>query len=121
MPIKNIKNAEHYTWGAACDGWRILNGPDLAVILELIPPGRGEVRHYHDRSRQLFYVLEGKLQMVMADETLVLEKGDSLEVPPSVPHRVWNLSHENTTFLVVSAPSTVGDRVYLEPSPSATS
>jgi len=120
MTIKNVKNAEQYKWGVACDGWRLLNGPDLAVIHELIPPGYGEVKHYHDRSRQLFYVLEGKLQMLMADETLVLEKGDSLEVPPKVPHRVWNPFKENTTFLVVSAPSTVGDRVYLEPPPAAT-
>jgi mannose-6-phosphate isomerase-like protein (cupin superfamily) len=119
MPIKNITNAEHYTWGVACDGWRLLNGADLAVIHERIPPGRGEVKHYHNRSRQLFYVLEGKLQMQMAEETLVLEKGDSLEIPPTVPHRVWNPFEENTVFLVVSAPSTTGDRVYLEQPPAA--
>ena len=118
MPIKNIKNAEHYTWGVACDGWRLVNGTDLAVIYERIPPGYGEVKHYHVKSRQLFYVLEGKVQMLMADETLVLQKGDSLEVPPTVPHRVWNPFREDTLFLVASAPSTAGDRVYLEPPPA---
>ena len=119
VTIKNITNAEHYTWGVACDGWRLLNGADLAVIHERIPPGRGEVRHYHARSRQLFYVLDGKLQIETADETALLGKGDSLEVPPTIPHRVWNPFEEETVFLVISAPSTTGDRVYLEPPPTA--
>ena len=119
MPIKNIHNAEHYTWGVACDGWRLLNGADLAVIHERIPPGRGEVKHYHVRSRQLFYVLEGNLRIDVADEIAHLEKGDSLEVPPTIPHRVWNSFEDDALFLVVSAPSTAGDRVYLEPPPTA--
>lgn len=119
MPIKNINNAEHYAWGVACDGWRLLNGTDLAVIQEQIPPGQGEIRHYHARSRQLFYVLDGKLQIEMADEIALLGKGDSLEVPPTVHHRVWNPSEEHVLFLVVSAPSTVGDRVNLERLPKS--
>jgi mannose-6-phosphate isomerase-like protein (cupin superfamily) len=119
MRVINTENAEHYTWGAGCDGWRLLNGADLAVIQECIPPGRGEVKHYHARSRQLFYVLEGRLQIEMADDTAVLRKGDSLEVPPTIPHRVWNPFEEKTVFLVVSAPATTGDRVHLEPPPTS--
>ena len=114
MTIKNTGNSEHYTWGVVCDGWRLLNGTDLAVIQELIPPGRGEAKHYHARSRQLFYVLDGRLQIEIADETALLGKGDSLEIPPTIHHRVWNPSREEAVFLVISAPSTTGDRVNLE-------
>ncbi len=117
MAIKNISNAEHYTWGVACDGWRLLNGSDLAVFQERIPPGREEVKHYHATSRQLFYVLEGKLQIEMGDKTAVLDKGDSLEISPTVHHKIWNPFEEPAAFLVISVPSTAGDRVNLEQPP----
>jgi mannose-6-phosphate isomerase-like protein (cupin superfamily) len=117
MSIKNITNAEHYTWGIACDGWRLLNGPDLAVTQERIPSGLGEVRHYHARSRQLFYVLRGRLQIELSGETHLVGEGDSLEIPSTLPHCVRNPFGEEANFLVVSAPSTIGDRVNLEASP----
>ena len=117
MSPTNKSNAEHYAWGPGCDGWRLLNRHDLAVIQELIPPGRGEVKHYHNKSRQLFFVLKGLLEISVGDEKLRLSEGDSLEVAPTVPHRIWNPFEKDVWFLVVSAPSTVNDRVYLEPSP----
>ena len=111
MSIKNTANAEHYTWGVTCEGWRLLNGPDLAVIQERVPPGRGEIRHYHSRSRQLFYVLQGRLEIELNGETHLLGEGDSLEIPPPLPHCVRNSSNGDADFLVISSPSTIGDRV----------
>jgi len=112
--IKNISTAEHYQWGQVCDGWRLLNRSDLSVIQERIPPGAGEIPHYHERARQLFFVLTGELQIQLADQTFRLAPGDSLEVPPGNPHRVRNEGTTDATFLVVSAPTTQGDRVNLE-------
>jgi mannose-6-phosphate isomerase-like protein (cupin superfamily) len=111
MTVKNTASAEHYTWGEGCDGWRLLAGPDLSVIQERIPPGRGEVQHYHERARQLFFVLEGQLQIDTAGGPSQLRKGDSLEVPPRQVHRVWNPGSDAAVFLVISAPTTQGDRV----------
>jgi mannose-6-phosphate isomerase-like protein (cupin superfamily) len=113
MRVVNIEHAEHYTWGSACDGWRLLNNPDLAVTQERIPPGLGEVKHYHARSRQLFYVLQGRLQII-ADETIgELATGDSVEIPPGQTHSVRNPFDADAHFLVISAPSTANDRVNL--------
>jgi mannose-6-phosphate isomerase-like protein (cupin superfamily) len=111
MNIKNTMNAEHYLWGDACDGWRLLAGGDLAVTQERIPPGRGEIEHYHAEARQLFYVLEGSLRIAIESNTFHLSKGDSLEVPPTKRHRVWNEGADDAHFLVISAPTTQGDRV----------
>jgi mannose-6-phosphate isomerase-like protein (cupin superfamily) len=91
-----------------------LNTPDLSVIQECIPAGLGEVKHSHHRARQLFYVLQGRLEIEAGDETVQLERGDSFEIPPGVEHRVRNPFREETILLVISAPSTQGDRVNLE-------
>lgn len=109
--MKNKGNAEHYTWGEVCEGWRLVSGADLSVIEERIPPGRGEVAHYHQRARQLFFVLQGGLEIEVGAQACRLEAGDSLEVAPRQVHRVWNPFPEDARFLVVSAPTTQGDRV----------
>lgn len=117
MPLINKGNAEHYPWGSGCDGWRLLNRSDLAVIQERVPPGLGEVKHYHAKSRQLFFVLQGSLEITIGEERLELREGDSLEISPTITHRIWNPFDKDASFLVVSAPSTTNDRVYLESSP----
>ena len=113
--IKNQSSAEHYRWGQVCDGWRLLDRSDLSVIQERMPPGAGEVRHYHQHARQLFYVLSGELLIELDERKFRLSIGDSLEVSPGAPHRVRNDARVDAAFLVVSAPTTQGDRVNAEP------
>lgn len=112
--IKNTTNAEHYPWGEGCDGWRLIAGGDLAVTQGRIPPGLGEVQHYHHKARQLFYVIEGSLGIEIESEAYHLRKGDSLEVPPTKRHRVWNDGSDDSHFLVISAPTTQDDRVNVD-------
>jgi mannose-6-phosphate isomerase-like protein (cupin superfamily) len=114
MMIKNKANAEHYPWGQVCDGWRLLDRSDLSVIQERIPPGAGEISHFHRHARQLFFVLSGELQIQLGEQRFHLSQGDSLEVPPGDCHRVRNEGSVDATFLVVSAPTTQGDRVNVE-------
>ena len=111
--IRNVANAEHYVWGDVCDGWRLLDQPDLSVIQERIPPGAGEVRHYHARARQIFFVLDGVLSFNVGDADFQLHAQDSLEVPPGEAHQVRNNGASDAVFLVISAPTTRGDRTNL--------
>ena len=76
--IKNVDSAEHYRWGDVCDGWRLLERPDLSVIQERISPGAGEVRHFHTRARQLFFVLHGELQLELNGEVFGVAAGDNV-------------------------------------------
>ena len=109
--IRNLENAEHYRWGDGCDGWRLLAGDDLAVIRERMPPGTREVPHHHRRARQLFYVLAGRLRVAIESTVFDLAAGDALEVPPRRRHQVHNVTDADAVFLVISSPSTSGDRV----------
>ncbi len=108
--IRNIGNAEHYSWGRVCEGWRLLDRADLSVIRERIPPGAGEVRHRHDKARQLFVVLDRQLTIETSQARFHLTTGDSLEVAPTEPHVARNESGHDVAFLVISAPSTRQDR-----------
>ncbi len=52
-------HAEHYSWGAACDGWHLVRGADLSVIEERMPSHTSEIRHAHARARQFFWIISG--------------------------------------------------------------
>lgn len=42
--------------------------------------------HSHEREDELFYVLEGTLEIEMLDQTVVLNAGDTFVVPKGVRH-----------------------------------
>lgn len=107
----SIENAEHYIWGGNCDGWHLLKRNDMSVIQERVPAGGAEVMHYHERARQFFYVLGGEGVMAFENEEILLRKGQGLEIPPQIKHQFKNPSQAEVIFLVISVPSTRGDRV----------
>ncbi|MDQ1912268.1 cupin domain-containing protein [Paenibacillus sp. GD4] len=109
------QNAEHYIWGAACDGWHLVKQPELSVIHERMPAGTAEVRHYHKQSRQFFFVLSGTAELELNGEAIILGPQEGVEVPPGVPHQMKNASDTEAEFLVISHPQTRGDRYEAEP------
>lgn len=103
-------SAPHYTWGGDCDGWRFVDRKELSVIYERMPPGRSEVRHFHSKASQLFFVLSGNLTIEVDGETFRVNVGEAVEVVATRPHQVLNDSDEAAEFLVISQPTTRDDR-----------
>jgi mannose-6-phosphate isomerase-like protein (cupin superfamily) len=109
----SIENAEHYIWSGNCDGWHLLKRTDMSVIQERVPAGGAEVMHTHEQARQFFFILEGEGTMSFEDHEVILQKGQGLEVAPKLKHQFKNNSPAEVHFLVISVPSTGGDRVNL--------
>ncbi len=110
----DIDTAEHYQWGNACDGWHLLKRDDVSVILERVPPGESEVRHYHNHSRQFFFILAGQAMMEVQGKVVRLNAQDGIEIEPRAPHQFRNDSSQPVRFLVISVPKSHGDRVVVE-------
>ncbi|PJZ03975.1 cupin domain-containing protein [Pantoea rodasii] len=104
------ENAEHYVWGEACDGWYLVNRHDMLVIHEKMPPGTAETRHFHSVSRQFFFVLKGVLTMELEGEVNHLSAHQGLEIPPGSAHQARNDGESSVEFIVISHPTTRGDR-----------
>lgn len=107
-------SAEHYIWGDNCDGWHLVKNNDLSVIHEKMPANTSEVRHYHQQSRQFFFVLSGTATIEIEGKEMVLHPQEGVEVPPLVPHQMFNKSNEEVEFLVISQPISKGDRIVVE-------
>ncbi len=111
MKIVSTKSAEHYNWGNHCDGWHLVRSDALSVIQERMPPGTSEVRHFHARARQFFFVLSGQLSIAIGAEIHRLGAEGGVEISPEIPHRGFNDAAGDARFLVVSSPTAQGDRV----------
>ena len=109
--IVNTRTAEHYTWGAGCDGWHLVTRAELSCIQERIPPGASEERHYHAKARHFFYVIAGELTIEVDDRLYTMSSGDGLEIRPQQRHQVMNRSGEDVRILVISQPESHGDRL----------
>ncbi len=103
-------NAEHYVWGGDCDGWRLVDRQSLSIIYERMPPGRSEQRHRHAEARQYFFVLAGRLTLEVDGARHVLERETGLEIAPGTAHQALNEDTGPVEFLVISQPTTRGDR-----------
>ena len=113
MRAVDTTSAPHYRWGVASDGWRLLDGADMSVIQERVPPGDQERRHKHARARQFFYILTGHATLEIDGREVTLAAGQGIEVPPGTPHQFFNRSSDDVTMLVFSSPRSHGDRMDL--------
>jgi len=109
--VVNKGVAEHYIWGERCDGWHLVHDPGLSVIEECMPPGATEIRHHHGKAQQFFYVLSGRATMEAEGEILELSSNDGARILPGMRHQIRNESDEPVRFLVISQPSSRGDRI----------
>src|SRR5438034_7688755 len=68
--------------------------------------------HYHQRTDEIYYVLDGQGKMRLDDEEIELHKDVVVYVPRGVKHKAWG----NLTVLVVCVPRGVLNDVHeLEP------
>lgn|SRR5690606_37308676 len=111
--IKDTTNSKHYNWGNLCDGWHLVNSQTLSVIREKMPPGASEGLHYHNKSQQFFFILNGTAIFEVEDEIFEVHEGQGFHILPKKRHRILNNTDNALEFIVISEPKSHGDRVDL--------
>jgi len=69
-----------------------------------IPAGTSTLLHRHGRSEEIYHVTAGRGIMTLGDERFGIGPGDTLCIPPGVPHRVENVASESLVILCCSSP-----------------
>jgi transcriptional regulator with XRE-family HTH domain len=99
---------------------RLRPGPDIkleqlipydpAHLLEgsihLIAPGAGGSGAISHVGEEVFYVIEGAIELSVADETYTLNVGDSAYFRSELPHTYKNLGPETARIIVINTPPT---------------
>ena len=65
----------------------------------------GNRLHIHRREDEVGYVLEGALEIRLADQTLVVEAGSVAHLPKNVPHAIRNPLKTPSRYLFMAIPA----------------
>jgi mannose-6-phosphate isomerase-like protein (cupin superfamily) len=80
-------------------------GGALSTVRVTLEKGADGARpHRHDRSAEMFYVLDGRVRVLSGTEIVVAEQGDVIVVPPKMPHAFSTQRGSGAELLVVIAP-----------------
>jgi mannose-6-phosphate isomerase-like protein (cupin superfamily) len=77
---------------------------ELSIKLEEIPEGGGSELHFHEKSRQFFFILEGEADVKVEDCCYKLKKHEGIEVLPGKKHQISNRGTQKLLFLLISSP-----------------
>ena len=80
---------------------RILTQKDNPAISFHYTETREAKSHFHKKTSEIYYILEGRGQMFLGDELIELVPGLCIHIPPGIRHRV--IGKINT--LVVATPA----------------
>ena len=111
MAVISNQSAEHYVWGNQCDGWHLVKSESLSVIQERVPFGCSEVRHFHKKAEQFFFILSGIASMELEGETFTIHSNQGIHIPAGAKHQLSNKHEFDLIFIVTSTPPSHGDRV----------
>jgi mannose-6-phosphate isomerase-like protein (cupin superfamily) len=80
-------------------------GGALSTVHVTLEKGADGARpHRHDRSAEMFYVLDGVVQVLSGTEIVKAGQGDVIVVPPRLPHAFSAESGSGAQILIVIAP-----------------
>jgi quercetin dioxygenase-like cupin family protein len=79
-------------------------GGRISAIEASVPPGGGPIPHSHPEQSETFYLLDGELEFLNGDQTLVARTGDMVHIPPNTVHRFHNAGVHHTRLLFLYTP-----------------
>jgi len=59
---------------------------ELSFVEDTLKPGFNLGRHHHKIMTEVFYILEGEVELIFDDESITARPGDTITVPPNVWH-----------------------------------
>ncbi len=77
----------------------------LSMNLVVIPPGGHAEPHFHKDYETAIYLLKGRVKALYGrklQQSMIIEAGDFLFVPPGVPHQPFNLSDTEPVQAIVA-------------------
>ena len=77
------------------------NAEGLTLGRVVIKKGQSNPRHCHPTVEEVLYLMKGKLEHDIGDETVVLEAGDVLTLPAGASHCARSVGDEDADMIVV--------------------
>lgn len=70
-----------------------------------VSPGKATIQHYHVKTEEIYYILQGRAEIIVEGEVKEVVEGDGIVILPGQKHRIWNTGDEDLVFLCCCAPA----------------
>lgn len=80
-------------------------GGTYYLFESVFEPETGNGLHVHQREDEVAYVMEGALEVRLADQTVVVEEGGVAHLPKNIPHALRNPLKTTSRYLFMAIPA----------------
>lgn len=89
----------------------LMKGPRMNFAIVQFMPGQDFTAHYHNIMEENFYILEGKIDIVVDGKVNTLSKGDFIHIEPKEVHYCINKYDQKVVMISTLAPYQEVDKV----------
>lgn len=120
MTVQNLERQTPFTTKDGSTIRSILDATNAPVANQSlaearVPPGGSTQRHYHRRSEEFYFLLEGRGVIRIDDEERAVGPGDAILIPPGTWHTIRaDTAGTGLRFLCCCAPPYAHDDTYFE-------
>jgi mannose-6-phosphate isomerase-like protein (cupin superfamily) len=109
MDITNIDSVEAFTTKDGSEIRELLAHRNSCVCQQSLaearlPVGGKTTPHYHPKTEELYYILEGTGSMQIGEDVREVGPGDAIAIPPGATHQIENSGDIRLKFLCCCAP-----------------
>ena len=109
MDIRNIDQVEAFTTKDGSEIRELLAHRNSSIEKQSLAEARLAVgcqttAHYHPRTEEIYYILEGQGRMQIEEEVRRAAPGDAIAIPPGKVHQITNTGNQTLKFLCCCAP-----------------
>ncbi|HUL37102.1 MAG TPA: cupin domain-containing protein [Thermodesulfobacteriota bacterium] len=108
--VRSVENAPEVIHSLCGESRRVITHRDTPEINIHITHILDGVKHYHKRTTEVYYVLEGKGKLELDDETVDVKPGVTVLIPPGVRHRGYG----DFRTIVIGTPAQTSDDEYTD-------
>ncbi len=70
-----------------------------------VAPGAETALHRHRRAEEIYHITRGEGMMILGDERFPVSPGDTVLIPPGIPHGLRNTGPEPLVILCACSPA----------------
>jgi quercetin dioxygenase-like cupin family protein len=95
----------------------LMKGPRMNFAVVQFMPGQDFRAHYHEVMEENFYILEGRVTIVVDKAQYSLTKGQFIHIEPHEVHYLINTSSDPVRLVATLAPFKDGDKIEVDNPP----
>lgn len=108
--VRNVENAPEVIHSLCGKSIRVITHRDTPEINIHVTHILDSVKHYHKRTTEVYYILEGKGKLELDQEVVDLEPGVTVLIPPGVRHRGYG----DFKTIVIGTPAQIPEDEYMD-------